>query len=495
MFLGIDIGTSAVKAVLMDEDGAQLAQASAALGVSSPHSGWSEQDPEDWWAATIQACEILRHQAGPQWASIKSIGLSGQMHGAVTLDAAYQPIRPAILWNDSRSAPQCEALQGALPDIGTLAGVPPMPGFTAPKILWLKQNEPEAYKKIAQILLPKDYVRLRMTGESAMDMADAAGTLWLDQAHRCWSPALCSVSATDLDWLPQLYEGTSVSGLVSTEGATALSVKPGTPVAAGGGDAAAGAVGIGAVEDGDAFLSLGTSGQLFVTTATYRPNPESAIHAYAHCIPERWFQMAAMLNGARPLQWWSETTGIRIETLLEEAQSDQKKDLARTPLFLPYLTGERTPHNDAAIRGGFYGLENDTARAEMTRAVCDAVAYTFCDAQEALKKAGTVLECPAAIGGGARSDMVLQTLSDAMGVAILRRQDASAGPAFGAARLAAIAAGTASLSSIATAPPEDRLFEPNMERAALHQERLAQYRKLYEALAPYAASAFGKNFS
>lgn len=495
MFLGIDIGTSAVKAVLMDATGIQVAQASAALDVSSPHPGWSEQDPESWWHAAIEACASLKQETGRSWDAVAGIGLSGQMHGAVTLNAAQKPVRPAILWNDSRSAPQCQAMQQEMPEIGLLAGVPPMPGFTAPKILWLKENEPTVYAQIAQILLPKDYVRLRMTGSSAMDMADAAGTLWLDQERREWSAPLCTLSATDPAWLPSLFEGTEISGTLSRAGATALSLAPGIPVAAGGGDAAAGAVGIGAVEDGDAFLSLGTSGQLFVTTQSYRPNPESAVHAYAHCIPKRWFQMAAMLNGARPLQWWSETTGIGIAVLLDEAQSAQEKDLRRTPLFLPYLTGERTPHNDASIRGGFYGLENDTSRAEMTRAVCDAIAYTFCDAQEALKKAGTVLENPAAIGGGAKSDHVLQTLSDAMGVSILRRQDASAGPAFGAARLAAIASGAVSLSEIATAPPEDRLFEPDATRAALHQERLVQYRRLYDVLAPYAASAFGKNFS
>ncbi|MDJ0686030.1 MAG: xylulokinase [Alphaproteobacteria bacterium] len=487
MFLGIDIGTSAVKAILMDAEGTAAARASAPLTVQSPNLGWSEQDPTTWWTAALAVCATLRRDAETAYGAIAAIGLSGQMHGAVCLDAALAPIRPAILWNDGRSGAECAEMAAALPGLAALAGVPPTPSFTAPKILWLKRREPESYARIAHILPPKDYVRLRLTGGLATDMADAAGTLWLDQAKRGWSETLCRVSATDPAWLPRLCEGTQLAGALTEAAAMALGLTAGLPVAAGGGDAAAGAVGIGAMNQGDAFISLGTSGQLFAAADSYRPNPAGMVHAFAHAVPDRWFQMAAMLNGARPLQWWSETTGVEIADLLAEVENDIGKDPGRAPLFLPYLTGERTPHNDAAIRGGFYGLENDTSRAEMTRAVIDAVAYSFCDARDALAGAGTRVTAPSAIGGGARSDLLLQTMADATGFVIRRRKDADAGPAYGAARLAAASTGAITLSELAQTPPLDRQFDPDPHKAAHHAERLARYRALYAALAPFAA--------
>lgn len=276
-----------------------------------------------------------------------------------------------------------------------------------------------------------------------------------------------------------------MSGQVTREAADTLGVRAEIPVAGGGGDAAAGAVGIGAIRDGDAFISLGTSGQLFTVTDRYRPDPDRALHAYAHCIPDTWFQMAAMLNGASPIAWWSKASGAEIPTLLGEAKD---ADAEHVPTFLPYLTGERTPHNDADIRGGFYGLTGMTGRAEMTRAVLDAIAYSFCDAAEALSGAGSRIAEPAAIGGGARSDLLLQTISDALGVAIRRYRDADTGPALGAARLAMVASGTAGLTAVATKPETDRVFEPDPKTAARHRSDLERYRSLYRTLRPFAAS-------
>ncbi len=484
MYLGLDIGTSAVKAVLADQHGTVLASASAPLTIQSPRPGWNEQDPDAWWQAVISACGDLETQH--KLAGVAAIGLSGQMHGAVCLDKNQIPVRPAILWNDGRATAQCEAMSAAMPDIGRVAGAIPMPGFTAPKLLWLAQNEPDAHARIHHVILPKDYIRLKLTGTLATDMADAAGTHWLDQANRVWSDELCAVSATQRAWLPPCHEGIEVSGHVSAVAAQSLGLTVGTPVASGGGDAAAGAIGIGAVQDGDAFISLGTSGQLFVVTDSFRPNPESAIHAYAHCIPDRWFQMAAMLNGASPLAWWAKISRAAIPELLTEAES---ADQNNTPLFLPYLTGERTPHNDAAIRSGFYGLGGDTGRAEMTRAVLDAIAYTFCDARDALAQAGTTISNPAVIGGGARGDLLLQTISDALGVPLRRYQDAEAGPAFGAARLAMIAAGAGTVQEIVTAPNVERTFMPAQTSRERHDARIGRFRKLYRVLKPFASSA------
>ncbi len=481
MYLGIDIGTSAVKSVLIDEAQTVIAQASAPLTLQSPRPGWSEQEPDAWWRAVLACTAQLAAASG--YADTRAIGLSGQMHGAVCLAADHRPLRPAILWNDGRAHAECAAMLAEMPDIGLRAGVQPMPGFTAPKLRWLAHADPETHARIRHVMLPKDYIRLQLAGICATDMSDAAGTMWLDQQTRRWSPALCAVSATDPGWLPDLVEGTTPAGALTPKAAAALGLRAGIPIAGGGGDGAAGAMGIGAVEDGNAFLSLGTSGQLFVTTATYRPQPETFVHAYAHCVPDRWFQMAAMLNGASALGWWAKASAAPIDSLLTEAAPAPPAD---TPLFLPYLAGERTPHNDPHIRGAFYGLTGATDRAAMTRAVLDAIAYTFCDARDALAKAGTRIESPAVIGGGARSDLLLQTIADAMGTTLRRYADAETGPAYGAARLSMVAAGDRTVADVAAAPHTDRTFTPDASTAQRHATRLADFRRLYRTLAPFA---------
>ncbi len=483
IFLGLDIGTSAVKAVLVNSEGAIVATASATLTSSHPNPGWSEQEPDDWCAAAASACNELSHRDSKSWQNVQAIGLSGQMHGAVLLDENHKPLRPAILWNDGRSQAQCTALNQALPALETRAGISAMPGFTAPKIMWCWQNESDNHSRIAHILLPKDYVRLWLTGELATDMADAAGTLWLDQSKRRWNEALCTATNTNPAWLPRLLEGTGISGGLRHSIAKELGLKEGIPVAAGGGDAATGALGVGAINEGDAFASLGTSGQLFVVNDSYRPAPDTAVHCYAHCVPERWFQMAAMLNGASPMAWFANINDINVEMLLNEAEQ-----ATQTLLFLPYLAGERTPHNDASIRGCFYGLSPDSTRADMSRAVVNAIAWTFCDAKRCMEMAGTVLRSIAAIGGGARSDFVLQTMADAMDVTIRRYADAEAGPALGAARLAMVANGSHSLEDVAQKPPLDATFKPRAAQKAHHDESLAQWRSLYQTLKPFANS-------
>ncbi len=483
MFLGIDIGTSAVKIVIAPATGGVVASVSEPLSISSPHPLWSEQNPDDWWSATVTACAKARAEAPEAWKTINAIGLSGQMHGATVLGADKRPLRPAILWNDGRAFDECAEIEANFPDHGQIAGVPAMPGFTAPKILWLRHHEPQVHAAIAHILLPKDYVRLQMTGELATDMADAAGTIWLDEAKRQWSEALCAASATDPAWLPALHEGTERSGVLTASAAETLDLPAGIPVAAGGGDAATGAVGIGAVRDGDAFLSLGTSGQFFIADEAYRPNPESYVHAFAHAVPGRWFRMAVMLNGAAPLAWLSSVSGADIPTLLAEAQ-EARTD--RLPLFLPYLTGERSPHNDPYIRGTFSGLEASTTRGEMARAVIDAIAYCFRDARDSLAAAGGVVDRAMAIGGGTRSPLVLQTLADALGITLIRTVGAESGPAYGAARLSAVCVGELSVDDLAEKPATEATFEPNATQAERHAIRHRRYQALYRALAPLA---------
>lgn len=486
MFLGIDIGTSAVKVLLTCEDEKHLFSASSPLTLNSPHSGWMEQNPDDWWQAIIHALSSLARQEGVSLNKISAIGLSGQMHGAVLLDRHQQVLHPAILWNDGRAEKECMELEARCPQTGTLAGVRAMPGFTAPKVMWLKTHKPDIYHRIAHILLPKDYIRLKLCGTFGTDHSDAAGSLWFDEKSRNWSTALCKASDTPLSWLPPLHQGCEQAGTLTQQAASSLGLPANIPVAAGAGDAAAGAMGIGVINEGEAFLSLGTSGQLFVATSHYSPCPEHYLHTFAHCIPERWFQMAAMLNGASPLQWFANTANKSLPALLAEAQAIKADD---SLLFLPYLTGERSPYNDPRIRGTFYGLTPATTDTHMMRAVVDAVAYSFCLANDAIKTAGTSYHELGAIGGGSQSNFVLQTLADALGHSVIRYKDASTGPALGAARLAMIASGAKSISQAATKPAIDRDFQPDPARQDYHQARQTRHIALYNALKPFAYGA------
>ncbi len=475
MHLGIDLGTSAVKVCLLGAEGGVVAAASVPLAVAHPFDGASEQDCTDWWHAARQAIgridPALRRQ-------VRAIGLSGQMHGAVLLDAAHTPIRPVILWNDARATRECDDMLAADPEAGAIAGALPMAGFTAPKLLWLSRHEPETHARIASVLLPKDYLGFRLHGRFVTDPSDAAGTSWYDEDAREWSGRLCAVSATDPGWLPEVRHGTEIAGALLPGPARDLGLPAGIPVAAGGGDAAAGAVGIGAVFAGDGFISLGTSGQLFVTTAEYRPNLASRIHAYAHTVPGHWFQMAAMLNGARPIAWLADLLRRPIGELLDEAEAEAAP---QGPLFLPYLMGERTPHGDTEIRAGFFGLGETTSQASLMRSVVEAVAFSFADAVDALSEAGTMPEALLAIGGGTRSDFLLQTIVDVTGCRIGRTAGADIGPALGAARMAMVACGDGSPAEVMTKPPVARWFEPTARNADRLRARLDGYRALYPA--------------
>lgn len=474
MYLGIDLGTSAVKVCVLDPERGVMDTASAPLATSHPFDGASEQDCQVWWEATVAA---VRRLAPSQLRQVRGLGLSGQMHGAVLLDARHHPLRPAILWNDARAAAECDEMLALAPQCGEVAGVLPMAGFTAPKLRWLSRHEPDVHARIAAVLLPKDYLGLRLHGQLVTDPSDAAGTFWFDERERRWSEELCRISATDIAWLPEVRDGTRIAGTLLPGAAADLGLEPGIPVATGAGDAAAGAVGIGAVHAGDGFLSLGTSGQLFVTTAEYRPNLENRVHAYAHTVSGHWFQMAAMLNGARPLAWLSELLRRPLADLLAEAERAPPG-----PLFLPYLTGERTPHGDTEIRAGFCGLGETTSHGSLMRSVVEAVAFSLADAVAALSTAGPVPDALLAIGGGTRSDFLLQTIADVTFCRLGRADGADVGPALGAARLACVAAGGADAETVITKPAVRRWFDPDASHADLLQDRLRGYRALYPAL-------------
>ncbi|MGB6308867.1 MAG: xylulokinase, partial [Steroidobacteraceae bacterium] len=397
MYLGIDIGTSSVKAVLADERGAIAAQASHPLDVSRPQPGYSEQDPRSWWQAVVNAVRGL--PAVPR-AAVQGIGLSGQMHGATLLDAEDRPLRPAILWNDGRSAAECLDLERREPDSRLITGNIMMPGFTAPKLLWVSRHEPEVFGRTASILLPKDYVRLNLTGERVSDMSDASGTGWLNVGQRDWSDAMLAATGLTRAHMPRLVEGSAPSGRIRAAVADELGL-PEVLVAGGAGDNAASAAGLGVVLPGQAFLSLGTSGVLFVVTDRFRPNPDRAAHAFCHCLPGRWHQMSVMLSAASALDWVARLTGESdLPHLVAAAKA---RGLSRrSAYFLPYLSGERTPHNDPNSRGVFFGMTADTTAADLAVAVLEGVALAFADGLDVLlEKGGSIAEI-SVTGGGAR---------------------------------------------------------------------------------------------
>ncbi|MFJ3044255.1 xylulokinase [Herbaspirillum chlorophenolicum] len=482
MYLGIDLGTSEVKAVVIGGDGALLALAGSALNVSRPHPRWSEQAPADWWQATCDTVAKLRTQLGEErFAGVRAIGLSGQMHGAVLLDEHNDVLRPAILWSDSRSAPECAELTRRAPRLHGIAGNLAMPGFTAPKLMWVAHHEPALFARIATVLLPKDWLRLQMTGRKVSDPSDAAGTLWLDVEGRNWSDELLAASGMRRDQMPALVDGSAASGTLLPAVARAWGLKDGVIVAGGAGDGAASAVGIGAVNPGDGFLSLGTSGVLFVVNDRFRPNPARAIHAFCHTLPQRWHQMSVMLSAASCLRWFCRLCSVDEKSLLAEIEQLDAEQLANAPLFLPYLSGERTPHNDPYALGVFHGLSPDHQRAALGYAVLEGVAFGMVDGLDALRVAGTGVSQLSLVGGGARSAYWAQLIADALNVRIVTHVGSEAGGALGAARLAWLADGGAE-AEVCRKPEQLASFEPDARRHAALLVRLQRYRDIY---APY----------
>jgi xylulokinase len=490
MYLGIDLGTSEVKAVLLNDRHQVLGTQHAPLPISRPHPGWSEQDPQHWWDATCQAVRALRAAQGAALAAVRAVGLSGQMHGAVLLDGQHRVLRPAMLWNDTRSASQCAQMTQRMPSLPEIAGNLAMPGFTAPKLAWVEQHEPAVFAQVRKVLLPKDYLRWRMTGAFVSEMSDAAGTLWLDVARRDWSDELLALTGLTRAHMPALVEGSAVSASLSAEVARDWGLPGPVPVAGGGGDNAASAVGIGAVRAGEGFLSLGTSGVLFVVTDRFRPNPASAVHAFCHAVPGRWHQMSVMLSAASSLRWVTQLVGAADEAVLLAQVQHKSRSPGwdeHLPIFLPYLSGERTPHNDANARGAFVGLDHDSDAAALGHSVLEGVAFGMLDGLEALRAAGTDVQRLALVGGGARSDYWAQLHADALGVEVHTLSGGEAGGALGAARLAWLADGGAE-AEVCQSPPVLRSFTPDAARRAPLQRRYQRFRALYRALrAEFAA--------
>lgn len=479
MYLGLDLGTSSLKALLIDDDGKVVASSSSSISVSRPLPGYSEQDPADWIAATETALDGLKETHSKELANVKGIGLSGHMHGATLIDSGHTIIRPCILWNDTRSHIEAAELD-ANPAFRSLTGNIVFPGFTAPKLVWVKNNEPANFKRVAKVLLPKDYLRLWLTGETISEMSDSAGTSWLDTGKRGWSDALLGYCDMTTEQMPSLVEGSQAGGYLRRELAARWRIA-GTPVVAGGaGDNAASAIGMGTVKDGDAFASLGTSGVLFAANNAYLPNPQSAVHAFCHALPATWHQMGVILSATDALNWFSGVTGEAASSLTNALGTDLKKP--NGTLFLPYLSGERTPHNDAKIRGSFTGLGHESDRTAMTQAVLEGVAYAFRDNLKALEAAGTTLTRVVAVGGGSKSDYWLKVLATVLKMPVDVPMDGDFGAAFGAARLGLIAATGADPLAICTPPKIERTIEPDLDLADAFEQHYQRYRALYPAI-------------
>ncbi|WP_417600160.1 xylulokinase [Pararhodobacter oceanensis] len=472
-FLGLDLGTSGVKALLIDDRQKAIAEGHAALTVDRPQPMWSEQDPQSWITACELAVEQVRAQAPAAFAALRGIGVSGQMHGATLLDENDAPLRPAILWNDGRSQAECAELEDRA-DFRGIGGNIVMAGFTAPKLRWVQKHEPDVFARTRKVLLPKDYVNLWLTGDYTSEMSDAAGTLWLDVARRDWSDTLLAATDLSRDQMPRLVEGSESAGVLRPELQKAWGV--GAAIVAGGaGDNAATACGLGAVHPGDGFLSLGTSGVLFSVTDRFATNTESAVHSFCHALPKTWHHMGVILSATDALAWFGQITGQTPAAL-----AAMVKDVtAPSPItFLPYLSGERTPHNAPDATAAFHGLRRDHGLPDMVQAVMEGVGFAFADCCAALDMAGSLPETVSVAGGGSQSEAWLQMIADITGLVVNVPESGSQGAALGAARLAILASGAGGFDEVLTLPSIGKSFEPNPALAEPYAQRLQSYRAL-----------------
>lgn len=479
MYIGIDLGTSGVKSIAMTEQGEILASCTIPLVVSRPKPLWSEQDPSAWWEATCESINGLK--ASVNLSDVIAIGLSGQMHGATLLDANGDVLRPAILWNDGRCEAECKELEAAVPNSRDITGNIMMPGFTAPKLKWVANHEPEVFEKVDKVLLPKDYLRFKMTGDFASDMSDSAGTCWLDVEKRTWSEEILEATGLSVSHMPELFEGSAVTGILSPEIANAWEM-PQVAVVAGGGDNAAGAVGVGITQPGQAMLSLGTSGVYFAVSDGFVSNPELALHSFCHALPQTWHTMSVILSAASCLSWVAELTGFEnVGEMISEVA--EKADESSQVVFLPYLSGERTPHNNPNAKGVFFGMTHSTTKLELAQAVLEGVGFAFADGFDALHVTKNIPDEVSLIGGGARSEYWRQMLADIVEMPLVYRQGGEVGPALGAARLAVL--GTkegATLSDICPVPELVQKHIPNADKQAYYQSKRATYQALYKQL-------------
>lgn len=485
MYLGLDLGTSGVRALLVDETGAPVGEASAKCNVSHPNPGWSEQDPTDWTHACSNAMQTLKAAHPNGVAHIKAIGLSGHMHGATLLDQQDKVLRPCMLWNDTRSENQAKEMD-AQPEFRALTGNIVFPGFTAPKVAWVRDNEPDIFARLSKVLLPKDYLRLWLTGERISEMSDAAGTAWLDVGERQWSSELLAATGLDLAQVPTLVEGNANTGTLRAELCADWGIAQAPIVAGGGADNAAAACGLGCMSAGDGFLSLGTSGVLFAASDSYAPAPGKAVHSFCHAVPDTWFQMGVTLAATDSLNWLAKLVGQNPADLANQLPNEIEGPSSVT--FLPYLSGERTPHNLATPNGVFTGLGMRSDPVAMTAAVMEGVAFSLKDCLNALRATGTTVPSLITTGGGSRSAFWLKTLATVLNLPLHVPAKGEFGAAMGAARLAILAQTKAEVQQVMVKPAIQQVIEPNSHLCERYQSRYAQFQELF----PAVQSALGR---
>lgn len=483
MYIGLDLGTSAMKALLVDDQQNLIAAASLSIATAHPHAGWAEQDPLLWIDAAKRVLADLRESAPIAYRSARGIGLSGQMHSLVVLDRSHSPIRPAILWNDVRGEAWCQKMIAERPELTVITGIRPMPSFTAAKLAWLKEHEPHNFANIAHVLLPKDFVRLWLTGAVATDPSDAGGTQMFDQGRRVWSSVASSILGIESSFLAPIIDGDAIAGNLRIEIASELGLAT-IPVICGGGDAATSSIGTGCVEAGSSMLSLGTGAVYLSVQDEYRNIANESVHNFAHCLPDRWYHMAALLNCGSALEWACKVTGGRkASDMLSEIE--QVHSAPSPVLFLPYLDGIRTPHCNSEVRGGFFGLERATSPNQLVQAVIEGVTFALADADDALKSSDDTVDCPLVIGGGAKSRFWTKLIATVFQRPLRRVIEAETGSALGATRLAMVGVGAASIGDIAIAPASE-LIEPDTDKMQQYQDRLATFRAMYKATESYA---------
>ena len=475
MFIGLDLGTSHLKGIVIDDAQNVCAEASVSLSLMRPKNGWSEQNPQDWLDATENVMASLANKVNLK--KVNAIGLSGQMHGATLLDKNDNVLRPCILWNDTRSAEEASYLDSKT-IFRNLTGNIVFPGFTAPKLAWVRKHEPNIFEKISKVLLPKDYLRLWLCGEYVAEMSDAAGTSWLDVKRRDWSDALLAETDLDRSQMPTLIEGCEISGVLKKTHASKWGLPHGVIIAGGGGDNAASAIGVGVVKAGDAFVSLGTSGVLFAASDEYQPDAASAVHTFCHALPNTWHQMGVILAATDAMNWFGQVLNSSAQEMTNDL--GVLKAPSKTS-FLPYLGGERTPHNDAQIRASFINLDHNADRQAMIRAVIEGVAFAFRDCFDALSSTGTKINQLVAVGGGAKSEYWVQAIATTLGLPISIPVAGDYGGAFGAARLGMIAYGI-NRYDVAISPKIKHIIEPVMSLHDDYLSALKSYRETYKVL-------------
>lgn len=497
--IGIDVGTTGTKTILINERGETIARAFSEFPLHSPYPNWAEQDPGDWWKATLETLRKVISDSGVDSGDIKGIGLSGQMHSAVFLDRHYNVLRPAILWCDTRTTKQCQWIteKVSLENLVKYVSNPALEGFTAPKIIWLRDNEPETYKKVHKVLLPKDYIRFRLTGELAAEVSDAAGTLLFDVRKRRWSEQMLKAIDVPIDFLPDCYESIDVCGRITEEVARMTGLKKGTPVVGGGADNTCGATGTGIVFEGRVLSSLGTSGVVFAHCDQVKIDPHLRVHTFCHSVPNKWYLMGVMLAAGGSFRWFRDTFGEeekRLEGLTGiDAYELLSKEAAGVPvgseglIFLPYLMGERTPHKDAFAKGVFFGITNRHDKRHFVRAVLEGITFGMRDSLEIMRELGVRIEQIRVTGGGGRSPLWRQIQADVYGTEVVTT-NATEGPAFGAAIMAGVGAGI--FGSIEEATESIIKIVERTEPIAENLEKYEEYYNIYKSLYPKLKDSF-----